>query len=363
MKIFNDNQGMRAALSQASKALYCSNPNPRVGCVIVKNNQIIAKGHTKPVGYDHAEIVAIKDARKRGVDIKGSTIYVTLEPCNHFGRTPPCTLALVEAGISRVVIATKDPNNIVTGNGEEFLKKAGIDVITSIMEKEAREMNVGFFYRMENNLPWVRVKFAMSIDGKTALSNGNSKWITSANSRRDGHRWRAQSCAILTGIGTLLCDNPELTVRDVSTSRQPQRIILDSTLKTPQNAKILKGEKVWIATSSKNFEKETILKKKGVEIIFLPDKNGKVDLNLFMNELSRRNINELHVEAGAKLSGSLMKLNLVNELLIYISTSFLGPGIPLAELPEIDKLTDRLKFRLYEVKKIGEDLRVRLRKV
>lgn len=358
MEIYNDLQGIELALQWAAKGLFITTPNPRVGCVIVKDNQVIGTGFTQPAGQAHAEVQALNDAASRRHDVRGATVYVTLEPCSHFGRTPPCADALIRAGVARVVAAVSDPNPLVAGNGVEKLKSAGIDVTVGVLEEAAREMNIGFMSRMQRGRPWVRMKSAASLDGKTALHNGVSQWITSEGARDDGHWWRARACAVLTGIGTVLQDDPQLNVRAVATPRQPRRIVIDSRLQIRPDARVLAGGGTWIVAASSNPEKEAQLRDRGAEVIMLPNARGKVDLPALMQELGRRQINELHVEAGFKLNGSLIREGCVDELLLYLAPTLLGDAQGLFDLPALTSLEQRQPLTIHEVKQIGPDLRI-----
>ena len=358
MEITNDIQGIELALQWASKGLFITTPNPRVGCVIVKDNQVIGEGFTQPAGQAHAEVQALNDAASRGFDVRGATVYVTLEPCSHYGRTPPCAEALIRAGVKRVVAAIADPNPLVAGNGVEKLRAAGIVVTVGVLEDAAREMNIGFMARMQRGTPWVRMKAAASLDGKTALHNGASQWITSDAARDDGHWWRARACAVLTGIGTVQEDDPQLNVRAVATPRQPRRIVVDSRLQISPDARILDGGGTWIVAASHNPQKEAQLRDRGAEIIVLPNARGKVDLPALMQELGRRQINELHVEAGFKLNGSLIREGCVDELLLYLAPSLLGDAQGLFDLPALASLDGRQSLAFHEIKQIGSDLRI-----
>ena len=351
---------MRAALAQAAKALYSATPNPRVGCVIVRDGDVLAEGHTQPTGFAHAEAHALHHAQQQGVDVRGATVYVSLEPCSHHGRTPPCADALVNAGVARVVVAIEDPNPLVAGQGLARLRAAGIKVELGVLADEAREMNRGFLHRMQHGRPWVRMKIAASLDGGTALQNGESQWITSTQARDDGHAWRARACAVLTGIGTVQQDDPQLNVRAVETPRQPRRIVVDSHLEISPQAKILQGAASWIFSVVEGGTRADQLRSEGHELIALPDDSGKVDLYALMNELGRREINELHVEAGFKLNGSLLRAGVVDELLLYLAPCLLGPAQGLARLPVLEHLSDRLAFRFHEVEQVGPDLRLRV---
>jgi diaminohydroxyphosphoribosylaminopyrimidine deaminase/5-amino-6-(5-phosphoribosylamino)uracil reductase len=300
----------------------------------------------------------LKDAASRGKDVRGATVYVTLEPCSHYGRTPPCADALVRAGIAKVVAAVADPNPQVSGQGFARLRAAGIEVVSGILEEEAREMNIGFMSRMQRGTPWVRLKAAASLDGKTALHNGVSQWITSAPARADGHWWRARACAVLTGIGTVQEDDPQLNVREVDTPRQPQRIVIDSRLDISPQARILSGGGTLIVAARSNPEKEAELRELGAEILLLPNREGKVDLPALLQELGRRQINELHVEAGFKLNGSLVREGCVDELLLYLAPSLIGDAQGLFNLPALESLEGRKMLSFHEIKQIGPDLRI-----
>ena len=333
-------------------------PNPRVGCVIVRDGRIIGRGSTRPPGGNHAEIEALEDAAKKGHDVKGATVYVTLEPCSHHGRTAPCVDALIRAGVARVVAAMTDPDSRVSGNGFARLKAAGIDVLTGVLENEAREINPGFLSRIERARPWVRLKVAASLDGKTALANGQSQWITSADARDDGHVWRARADAILTGIGTILADDPQLTVRAIEVVSQPRRIIVDSRLRISPDANALAGDGALICCAQPDQEKAVLLKEKGADVILLPGKNGKVDLAAMMAMLAVREINEVHVEAGAILNGALIRGGYVDELLLYMAPSFIGDGRGMCSLPALTSLEDQIQMHIRDVALIGPDLRV-----
>jgi diaminohydroxyphosphoribosylaminopyrimidine deaminase/5-amino-6-(5-phosphoribosylamino)uracil reductase len=359
LKITNDIDGMRAALALASRGSYTTTPNPRVGCVIVRDGDVIAEGYTQPAGFAHAEAHALQHAAASEVDVRGATAYVTLEPCSHHGRTPPCADALVAAGVARVVVAIEDPNPLVAGQGLARLRAAGIAVELGVLAHEAREINAGFLCRMRSGRPWVRMKIAASIDGGTALQNGQSQWITSSAARDDGHAWRAQACAILTGIGTVQQDDPQLNVRAVETPRQPRRIIVDSRLEIAPQAKILQDGDCWIVAAVDAGQRAAPLRAAGHEVIVLPNDSGKVDLAALMQELGRRQINELHVEAGFKLNGSLLRAGVVDELLMYFAPCLLGPAQGIARLPVLENLSDRLALRFHDIRQIGPDLRVR----
>ena len=362
-----DHQWMSQALAEANKSLYLSNPNPRVGCVIVKDALVIGRGHTQQVGGPHAEVCALADARTQGFDVAGSTIYVTLEPCNHTGRTPPCVDALIAAQPAMVVVAMSDPNPLVAGKGLERLKAAGIEVRCGLMEKDARLLNQGFISRMTRGLPWVRMKIAASLDGKTALPNGHSQWITGALARADGHHWRAQACAIVTGVGTVKEDNPSLNVREVATERQPWKIIIDSKLETPLDAKLFQDtnlSKVILVCAELNTPVKrataAIFEARGIEVIAMPNPQGKVDLpSLFAYLAQKRELNEIHVEAGFKLNGSLIREGCVDELLLYYAPFFMGEGIGMANI-SLPSLEQRQNWQIIDQQLFGADLRIRL---
>lgn len=353
-----DKQFMQFALEWAARGMFNTTPNPRVGCVIVKDGQVIGAGHTQPPGQAHAEVQALRDAAARGLDVRGATVYVTLEPCSHHGRTPPCADALIHAGVARVVAAIGDPNPLVAGQGFERLRAAGIDTSCGMLEEDAREINIGFFSRMQRGKPWVRMKAAASLDGKTALFNGKSQWITSAAARADGHRWRARACAILSGIGTVRADNPQLNVRGVETTRQPVRIVVDRALELDPSARVLEGGGTLVIAARPNPEKEAALRDRGAEIILLPNPHGKVDLPALMLELGRRQINELHLEAGYKLNGSLIREGCVDELLLYLAPDLLGAAQGMFELPQLDDLDGKRRLAFRDIKQIDTDLRI-----
>ncbi|KRB89208.1 bifunctional diaminohydroxyphosphoribosylaminopyrimidine deaminase/5-amino-6-(5-phosphoribosylamino)uracil reductase RibD [Noviherbaspirillum sp. Root189] len=358
MDIDNDRQGMMLALEWAAKGMLTTSPNPRVGCIIVKDGRVIGEGHTQPPGQAHAEVQALNDAARRGNDVRGATAYVTLEPCSHFGRTPPCADTLIRAGIGKVVAALGDPNPLVGGQGFAKLRAAGIEVVSGVCEREAREMNIGFLSRMQHGKPWVRMKSAASLDGRTALHNGLSQWITSSQARDDGHWWRARACAILTGIGTVQEDDPQLNVRAIETPRQPRRVVIDSRLQIDIDARVLAGGGTWIVAAQGNADKEARLRERGAEIILLPNSHGKVDLPALMEELGRRQINELHVEAGFKLNGSLIRERCVDELLLYLAPSLLGDAQGMFDLKALDNLEGQKRLAFHDVKQIGPDLRI-----
>ncbi len=351
-----DHEFMARALRLAESGLYSATPNPRVGCVLVRDGAVVGEGWHEKAGGPHAEVHALQSA---GDLARGATAYVTLEPCSHHGRTPPCCEALLAAGIGRVVAAMQDPNPLVAGQGLAWLRDAGLAVESGLLANEARELNIGFVSRMERGRPWVRLKAAASLDGRTALENGRSQWITGPDARRDGHRWRARACAILTGIGTVRDDDPQLTVRDVETGRQPLRVVVDSRLEIDPSARVLQGERVLVVAAVENHLLASIIEARGAEVIFLPNDAGKVDLQALMRELAKRGINELHVEAGFKLNGSLLREGLVDELLLYLAPSLIGDASRgLFNLPALDDLAEKRTLQWRDVRQVGSDLRV-----
>lgn len=361
-QIHNDTDGMALALAWAGKGMLITAPNPRVGCVIVRDGVVIGAGHTQPAGQAHAEIEAMRDARRRGHDVAGATAYVTLEPCSHYGRTPPCSNALVQAGVKRVVAAMLDPNPLVAGRGLAQLEAAGIAVTSGVLAEQAHELNIGFFSRMRRGLPWVRLKVAASLDGATALADGESQWITGPEARADGHAWRARAQAILTGIGTVKADDPQLTVRGIDTPLPPRRVIVDSRLEIDLGARLLQGEPCWIVAAldlqGKSAEKAALLRAAGHEVILLPNATGKVDLPALMRELGRREINEVHVEAGSKLNASMVREGCVDELLVYLAPSLIGPGQGMFALPPLARLAEQRRLRFHDLARVGEDIRI-----
>jgi len=356
----SDTARMNQALALAKQALFITTPNPRVGCVICSSSgEVLGEGHTQAAGLAHAEIMALRDAQARGHDVKGATAYVTLEPCAHHGRTGPCCDALIDAGIAKVVASVQDPNPKVAGLGLARLRTAGMQVDVGLGVQEATELNIGFFKRMEHGTPWLRLKSAQSLDGQTALLNGQSQWITSEAARLDGHHWRARACAVLTGIGTVLQDNPLLNVRGVSTPRQPHLLLVDSRLQTPLNARLWDASRhVVIYHAERDATKEAALQGKGAELVYLPDAGHKVDLSAMVQDMGQRAYNEVHIEAGHKLNGSLLNSGLVDELLIYIAPVLLGAGQPMAALPLLEKIDDATSWGFTQPTLVGADLRV-----
>ncbi len=355
---------MREALALAEHAIGLCEPNPRVGCLITgRDGSVIGRGHTQEAGSAHAEVMALRDAAARGADVRGATVHVTLEPCAHHGRTPPCAEALVEAGVGRVVFAMEDPNPLVAGRGAARLRAAGIAIASGPCADEARALNIGFVSRMTRGRPWLRLKVAISLDGRSALANGQSHWITGEAARTDGHAWRRRAGAVLTGVGTVLEDDPRLDVRLVRSARQPLRVVVDSRLETPAAARIVEppGQVLVYAAAVDDAARRQDLEARGVEVTFCPSLRGKVDLAAMLADLGARGVNELHVEAGEKLNASLLREGLVDELLVYIAPSLLGSGRALAALGALERLDDRLAFRFHDVARIGDDLRCLLR--
>jgi diaminohydroxyphosphoribosylaminopyrimidine deaminase/5-amino-6-(5-phosphoribosylamino)uracil reductase len=345
---------MARALALAHKGLFTTTPNPRVGCVIARGQEVVGEGWHQKAGDPHAEADALVQASGAA---QGATAYVTLEPCNHHGRTPPCAESLIKAGVARVVAAMQDPN-AKSNSGGRALAAAGVRYEEGLLEDEARELNIGFVSRMTRGRPWVRMKIAASLDGRTALANGASQWITGPEARADGHRWRARACAIATGGGTVKSDDPRLTVRGVETPRQPLRVVIDSHVETPASAQVLQGEKalVFAAVAGKTLP--------NAEIVSLPNAAGKVDLAKMLLELGKRGINELHVEGGFKLNGSLVREGCVDEFLLYLNPSLLGDSAAgMVNLSAMTSLDQRVRLALRSVDRIGADLRILARPV
>ena len=351
-----DHSMMARALRLAEHGLWTTTPNPRVGCVLVRDGWVVGEGWHAKAGEPHAEVQALNVAGRRA---RGATAYVTLEPCSHHGRTPPCAEALIEAGVARVVAAMTDPNPLVAGQGLALLEAAGIETACGLLETEARELNIGFVSRMTRGRPWLRLKAAASLDGKTALNNGLSQWITGPDARRDGQRWRARACAILTGIGTVRDDDPQLNVRDLETSRQPLRVVVDSKLETPLIARILQGVPCLIVGAVEDAAKIELLRSTGAEVLIFPNAAGKVELKDLLDELGRRGINEVHVEAGFKLNGSLLREGLVDELLLYLAPCLIGHDASgLFNLPELTALDQKKLLKIRDLRQVGENIRV-----
>jgi len=355
-----DRELMRRALELAARGLFTTTPNPRVGCVIARNGSVIGEGWHERAGEVHAEVRALADVAARGETARGATAYVTLEPCNHHGRTPPCTDALLAAGIARVVAATRDPFPPAAG-GAARLAAAGVKLDTGLLEPEARELNAGWIKRLTDGRPWVRVKVAASLDGRTALESGESRWITGEEARADGHRWRARACAILTGIGTVQQDDPQLTVRAVETPRQPLKIVVDRRGELRPNARLLSSGPVIVISA----EPPRVAWGPQVESIVLRGADGKVDLGRMLTLLAERQINEVHVEAGARLNGALLAAGLVDELLLYLAPCLIGdPARGMFELPAPPaRLADRAPISIESIERVGGDWRVLARLV
>jgi diaminohydroxyphosphoribosylaminopyrimidine deaminase/5-amino-6-(5-phosphoribosylamino)uracil reductase len=352
---------MRRALELAARGLYSTDPNPRVGCVLVRAGQIVGEGWHERAGEPHAEVHALRAA---GAAAQGATAYVTLEPCAHVGRTPPCAAALISAGVARVVYAIADPNPLVDGAGAAALSHAGIEVASGLLGEEARALNPGFFKRLQTGLPWVRVKLGASLDGRTALANGASRWITSSEAREDVQRYRARSSAILSASGTVLADDPALTVRLALASRQPLRVVLDSELRVPESARVYGGAgQALVFAADLALPRRTALERLGVRVeCAARAADGGLELEPILRRLAQLELNEIWVEAGARLAGALLQGRWVDELILYLSPSLLGPQArPLVALPAIDRLEQRLSGQYTDCTRIGEDLRLTFR--
>ena len=351
---------MARAMKLAQRGRFTTHPNPNVGCVIVNDGEIVGEGFHYRAGEPHAEVHALRMA---GEKARGATAYVTLEPCSHHGRTPPCTEALLAAGIRRVVAAMADPNPLVAGRGLAQLQAAGVAVDVGLMADEAHELNIGFVSRMTRKRPWVRLKAAASLDGKTALQNGESQWITGPQARQDGHCWRARACAILSGIGTVRKDDPQLNVRGVDTSRQPLKVIVDSRLELSPAARLLEVGNVLLVSAGQAVaevaERAAALRERGAEILDLPDGKGRVDLHALLHELAQRGLNEVHVEAGSRLNGALLAAGLVDEVLLYLAPCLLGDTARgLFALPALESLAGKHQLAIRAAERLGDDLRV-----
>ena len=360
-----DRERLFEALALARTSFGLTEPNPRVGCVIgLADGRVLGRGATQQAGGAHAEVMALRDTSNSGASARGATAWVSLEPCSHHGRTPPCCDALIAAGIARVVVAVGDPHPSVNGGGLARLQAAGIDVQMADAEiaEAAREVNIGFFSRVQRGRPWVRLKAAASLDGATALLNGKSQWITGAAARRDGQLWRQRASAVLTGIGTVLADDPQLDVRDFETAHQPARVVVDSRFRTPSTARVLRPTaKVWIFGARDPQRAGDELRASGAVLMRADGRDGKVDLQAVLRALVDAGVNELHVEAGAVLNGALLEAGLVDELLLYLAPKLLGPGRPIASWPALESLQQARELRLFEVQAVGEDLRIRAR--
>jgi diaminohydroxyphosphoribosylaminopyrimidine deaminase/5-amino-6-(5-phosphoribosylamino)uracil reductase len=353
---------MAEALRLARKGLYTTDPNPRVGCVVADGTAIRGRGWHERAGGPHAEVAALQDAQAAGLaSLRGLTAYVTLEPCSHHGRTPPCTDALAAAGIARVVFACGDPNPRVSGGGSERLRAAGIAVEGGLMADEAEALNCGFLLRMRAGRPWVRLKSAISLDGRTALRNGDSRWISSEHSRRDVQRWRARSSAVLTGVGTVLADDPSLNARVDEPVVQPLRVVADSRWRTPPVARVLERPEQALLAGAAGRAIPEALQARHVQCLPLPAPGGRIDLEALLRALAEREVNEVQVEAGARLCGALLRAGLVDEWLVYQAPVLLGDGGPgPAALGPLESMAERTHFTLLETVHFGDDLRIRL---
>lgn len=353
---------MAQALALARQGLFTTTPNPRVGCVIVKNNQLIGAGAHLKAGEPHAEVHALRQA---GAETAGADVYVTLEPCSHHGRTPPCVEAVIAANPRRVIIAMQDPNPMVAGRGVTALQRRGIEVVTGVMEIEARALNPGFISRMTRGLPYVRSKIAASLDGRTALNNGKSQWITGEQARLDVQQWRAQSCAILTGSGTVLADNPSMTVRLDNTKRQPLRVVVDSSLQMPVGSKMLEPAElahspVLIAYTHDRHDRAAALAQAGAELVCMDGDAGRVDLKSLLQKLAQRGINEVLVEAGQGLNGALLQAGLIDEFIFYYAPKLMGDAAKaMFALPELIEMQQAIDLQVLDVRQVGRDIRLR----
>ncbi len=357
----DDERWMRQAIELSYESLYITTPNPRVACLVVKDGRLLASGVTQHAGGPHAEVMALRQARERGVDTSGTTFYVTLEPCSHYGRTPPCADAIVRAGPARVVVAIPDPNPLVAGHGIARLRAAGIPVTTMICVEQALAVNPGFVARMTRKTPWLWLKSAISLDGQTALNNGASQWITGSPARADGHHWRARSCVVLTGLGTVRADNPQLNVRDVDTPRQPIKAVIDTHLDVDPAARLFDGAPTWVFTCNDDAQKAARLADRNAQVIVMPACGGRTDLNAVMRWMGEHDINEVHVEAGVRMGGALLQAGCVDELLVYIAPILLGSGIGMVRLPEMESLNQAMRFEFFEMQTFGVDVRLRAR--
>lgn len=355
-----DHDFMARALRLAELGLFTTRPNPRVGCVVVRAGQIVGEGWHRRAGGRHAEIHALQAA---GDSARGATVYVTLEPCSHHGRTPPCVDALLTAGVARVVAAMPDPNPQVAGRGLASLQAAGLRVDCGLLAAEAAEVNLGFVARMTRCRPWLRLKLAASLDGKTALRNGASQWLTGPAARRDGHRWRARACAILTGIGTVRHDDPQLNVRGVDELdagfRPPLKVVVDSRLELSPEARLLRDGRVLVAAALDDRARADALARRGAEVLLLPGAQGRVDLPSLLAELARRGVNEVHAEAGFGLSGALLAAGLVDELLLYLAPCLIGDAARgMFDLPPLEALAGRRELTIRDLRPVGADWRL-----
>jgi len=351
-----DRQHMQSALALAERGLFTTTPNPRVGAVLVKEGVVVGEGFHLKAGEPHAEVHALHQAGERA---RGATLYVTLEPCSHHGRTPPCADAVVGAGVARVVAAMEDPNPKVAGEGFAKLRAAGIEVRCGLLEFEARELNIGFVSRMTRGRPWVRSKIAATLDGRTALANRKSQWITSEQARRDGQAWRARACAVMTGVGTLRTDNPRLNVRDIETPRQPLKILVDSRLQVSLDANVFQEGTVLVFNARDEQSRVHEFKDRGIEVITLGNAQGKVDLAAMLTELAKRGMNEVHLEAGTRLNGAMLRESCIDELLVYMAPKLFGnTAMGMFDLPELQELAEGTQLSFSSVEQLGDDLRI-----
>jgi diaminohydroxyphosphoribosylaminopyrimidine deaminase / 5-amino-6-(5-phosphoribosylamino)uracil reductase len=359
-----DRERLLQALALAESSFGLTEPNPRVGCVIgLADGTVLGQGATQQAGGPHAEVMALNQARAAGLDVHGATAWVTLEPCAHHGRTPPCCDALIAAGIGRVVAGLEDPFPAVSGAGLARLRASGIQVdkADDDIAADCRAVNVGFFSRIQRGRPWVRMKIAASLDGRTALPNGRSQWITGELARADGHAWRRRASVVMTGLGTVIADDPRLDVRLVPTAFQPLRVVLDSRWRTPVGARLLStpGRTLVVGVGEPGPAGQALISA-GAELLVAPERDGRIDLQALMRELAGRGTNEVHVEAGSVLNGALLQAGLVDEILLYLAPLLLGEGRPLVQLPPLDQVSEGVRLRRVGVHPLGPDLRVRL---
>jgi diaminohydroxyphosphoribosylaminopyrimidine deaminase/5-amino-6-(5-phosphoribosylamino)uracil reductase len=356
------------AITLAQGSIGLSEPNPRVGCVLHDaSGRLAGEGFTQQAGGPHAEVMALRQAAASGVPLAGGTAWVSLEPCAHHGRTPPCADALIAAGLARVVVATTDPFPQVAGQGIARLRAAGIAVDMAepgALRSAAHALNIGFFSRVLRQRPWVRMKIAASLDGRTALADGSSQWITGAPARVDGQAWRRRAGAVLTGIGTVRDDDPRLDVRLEPTAHQPLRVVVDSDFATPASARLLaRPGRAVVVGAREHQARMAALRDAGAEVLLLPGPDGRVDLPGLIDKLAMDGVNELHVEAGATLNAALLQAGLVDELLLYLAPKLLGPGRDMAALPALQHLSQARELRFEDVHRVGDDLCLRLRAI
>ena len=350
------NYFMALALKLASKGSEQTKPNPKVGALVVKEREIVGKGYHAKAGDNHAEVIALKEA---GIKANGATLYITLEPCSHHGKTPPCVDLIIQSGVREVVVACKDPNPHVNGGGLDILKTHNIKVIEDILSLQATELNKGFFSRMSNKRPYIRSKIATSIDGKTSLKSGESKWITSDFARNDVQQWRKNACAIITGVNTINKDNPQLNVRLNETNHQPYRVILDTHLSINLNAKILKQQKVILAYGDDPYEKLDVLHNRSIHCLKLPIHKNFIDLNQLMRELTNLECNDILVESGPTLNGHLLEQNLIDELILYMAPIIMGgEANPIFNNPVLNSIQEKIKLEQKDARYFGGDLRL-----